>query len=104
MKLDDYAPATIQGVQIDGETRSSVARHDVMEIVRNTNREPEEIMVDSKEEATILKQIESSHQKIMQEILDRASKRVGGLGIELIDVRFQLMEGDYNANQAKQVC
>jgi len=74
---------------IDGETRSSVARHDVVEIVRSTNREPEEIMVGSEEEATILKEIESGRQRITQEILDRASKRVGDLGIELIDVRFK---------------
>jgi len=74
---------------IDGETRSSVARHDLVEMVRSTNRPAEDILVGSEEETAILEEIEKGRQGIIEEILDRASKRVEGLGIELIDVRFK---------------
>ncbi len=74
---------------IDGETRSSVARHDLVEVVRSTNRKPDEIMVGSEEETAILEEIELGRQGIIREILELASKRVGDLGIELIDVRFK---------------
>ncbi len=74
---------------IDGETRSSVARHDLVEMVRSTNRDPEDVAVGSEEETAILEQIEKGRNGIVQEILERASKRVADLGIELIDVRFK---------------
>ncbi|MBN2321641.1 MAG: protease modulator HflC [Acidobacteria bacterium] len=74
---------------IDGETRSSVARHDLVEMVRSTNRPAEDVLVGSEEETAILEEIEKGRQGIIEEILDRASKRVEGLGIELIDVRFK---------------
>lgn len=74
---------------IDGETRSSVARHDLMEVVRSSNRSPEAIMLESEEETAILERIEKGRQGIIAQILDRASGRVEDLGIELIDVQFQ---------------
>ncbi|MEJ2108976.1 MAG: protease modulator HflC [Acidobacteriota bacterium] len=74
---------------IDGETRSSVARHDLVEMVRSTNRDPENVLIGSDEEAAILEEIEKGRNGIVQEILERASKRVEDLGIELIDVRFK---------------
>ena len=74
---------------IDGETRSSVAGHDLVEVVRSTNRATEDIQFDSEEEAAILEEIEKGREGIIQEILARASGRVEDLGIELIDVRFK---------------
>lgn len=74
---------------LDGETRSSVARHDLVEVVRSSNREEEKIMVGSEEETAILDEIETGRPGITQEILDRASERVPDLGIELIDFRFK---------------
>jgi len=74
---------------IDGETRSSVARHDLVEVVRSTNRATEDIQFDSEEEAAILEEIEKGREGIIQEILERASGSVEDLGIELIDVRFK---------------
>jgi len=74
---------------IDGETRSSVARHDLVEMVRSTNREEVDVLVGSEEENAILEKIEKGRNGIVQEILERASKRVEDLGIELIDVRFK---------------
>jgi len=74
---------------IDGETRSSVARHDLLEVVRSTNRNQEDVLIGSEEETAILGKIKKGRQGIVQEILSKASERVKDLGIELIDVRFK---------------
>ena len=74
---------------IDGETRTSVAKHDLVEMVRSTNRAPEDIQISSEEEEAIMEDIEKGRHGIVQEILIQASKRVEDLGIELIDVRFK---------------
>ena len=74
---------------LDGETRSAVARHDLVEVVRSTNREADEILVGSEEETAILGEIERGRPGITEEILQRASGRVPDLGIELIDFRFK---------------
>jgi len=88
LKDEDSAQTRLDDI-IDGETRSSVARHDLVEVVRSTNRATEDILFDSEEEAAILEEIEKGRGGIIQEILERASGRVGDLGIELIDVRFK---------------
>jgi len=88
LKDEDSAQTRLDDI-IDGETRSSVARHDLVEVVRSTNRATEDILFDSEEEAAILEEIEKGREGIIQEILERASGRVGDLGIELIDVRFK---------------
>ena len=74
---------------IDGATRSSVARHDLVEMIRSTNRNPEDVLIGSEEEKVILEKIEKGRNEIVQEILERASKGVTDLGIELIDVRIK---------------
>ena len=73
---------------LDGETRSSVARHDLVEVVRSSNRAPEAILVDSDEETAILERIEKGRELITREILENAQRGVTDLGIELIDLRF----------------
>ena len=88
LKDEDGAQTRLDDI-IDGETRSSVARHDLVEVVRSTNRATEDIQFDSEEEAAILEEIEKGREGIIQEILERASGRVEDLGIELIDVRFK---------------
>jgi len=74
---------------IDGETRNSLARNNLVEVVRSTNREPEDVLVESEEETAILEEIEKGRMGITQDILEQASKRVEDLGIELIDVRLK---------------
>ena len=74
---------------IDGSTRSAVARHDLVEMVRSTNRKAEDVLIGSEEENVILEEIEKGRSGIAQEILERASKGVENLGIELIDVRIK---------------
>lgn len=74
---------------LDGETRNAVARQNLVEVVRNSNRETEAILIDSDEETAILERIETGRSSITREILARAQERVTDLGIELIDLRFK---------------
>ncbi len=74
---------------LDGETRNSVARHDLIELVRNTNRTRAEVAIESDEENAILERIQKGRAQIEREILQRASARMGDLGIELLDLRLK---------------
>ena len=74
---------------LDGETRNAVARHDLIELVRSTNRNPEDVPIESEEEAVILELIERGRQEITREILETASGRTADLGIELLDLRLK---------------
>jgi membrane protease subunit HflC len=75
---------------IDGETRNVIAAHNLIEVVRSTNRgfekgeEVEDVM-----EAESMLQIELGRDKITRLILDRVSKVVPDYGIELVDVQIQ---------------
>ncbi len=74
---------------LDGETRNAVARHDLVEVVRTSNREQDEILISAEEETAILVEIEKGREAITREILENARQRVGDLGIELLDIRFK---------------
>ena len=74
---------------LDGETRNAVAQHDLIELVRSTNRNPEDVPIESEEESVILDKIAQGRQEITREILTTAAGRVADLGIELLDLRFK---------------
>lgn len=74
---------------LDGETRNAVARHDLVEVVRSTNREPDDVLMDSEEETAILEEIEEGRGSIAEEVVTRAKERTSDLGIELIDFQFK---------------
>ena len=75
---------------IDGETRDAIARFDLIEIVRSSNREFEQT-----EETAILEttsaitEIKIGREKIAQIILEISSQKTPEIGIELIDVRIK---------------
>ena len=75
---------------IDGETRNVIAAHNLIEVVRTTNRgfEKEEDVDDKLEPGTVL-QMELGRDKITRLILERVSKVVPDYGIELVDVQIQ---------------
>ena len=73
---------------LDGETRNAVARHDLVEVVRTSNRQPEVIEGDE-DETGILDEITSGRVEITAEILEIAGPRLLELGIELMDFRFK---------------
>ncbi len=73
---------------LDGETRNAIANHDLVELIRSTNREPESgemIPEDTQELATI----QFGRDKIRKEVLANAQGRTGDLGIEILDVQFK---------------
>ena len=74
---------------LDGETRNAVAQHDLIELVRSTNRNPEDVPIESEEESVILDTIDRGRQEITREILTTAAGRVADLGIEILDLRFK---------------
>ena len=74
---------------LDGETRNAVARHDLIEIVRTSNREPVNTTVGEQEEQEELAAITTGREEITQEILQAAAAAVGDLGIELLDLKFK---------------
>jgi membrane protease subunit HflC len=78
---------------LDGETRNAVARHDLVEVVRSTNRQPDASLLESEEETAILEAIERGRQEIIEAVLETAQARTADLGIELID--FQIKRINY---------
>jgi membrane protease subunit HflC len=74
---------------LDGETRNAVARHDLIELVRSTNRNPDDVPIEAEEEVAILEKIEQGRRDIAQQILVTAAGRTADLGIELLDLRFK---------------
>jgi membrane protease subunit HflC len=74
---------------LDGETRNAVARYDLIELVRNSNRNREDIPIEAEEEEVILNIIEKGRDQVSREILERAASRTVDLGIELLDLRIK---------------
>ena len=74
---------------LDGETRNAVARHDLVEVVRSSNREAAVEETETEDADELLQQINVGRQAIAKEILETASGRTGDLGIELVDFRFK---------------
>lgn len=74
---------------LDGETRNAVASHDLVELVRTSNREPDleaeifEAIEDS------LETIEVGRNAIQDIVLELANERTADLGIEVLDFRFK---------------
>ena len=78
---------------LDGETRNAVARHDLVEVVRSTNREVDASLLESEEETAVLDAIERGRQEIRTAVLETAQARTADLGIELVD--FQIKRINY---------
>ena len=74
---------------LDGETRNAVARYNLIELVRNSNRNPDDIPIEAEEEEVILNVIEKGRDQVSREILERAAGRTADLGIELLDLRIK---------------
>jgi len=75
---------------LDGEVRNAIAKHDLVELIRSSNREPQ-ITEDltAGEQAETFLQIEIGRGQITRSILEEASPRTQELGIELLDLRFK---------------
>jgi membrane protease subunit HflC len=76
---------------VDGETRNAVANHDLIEIVRSSNREFEqtEESVLFLETSTLAAKIELGREKIAKIILEKADKITPEFGVEIKDVQIK---------------
>lgn len=75
---------------LDGETRNAVASHDLIELVRSTNRTPEQTE-EFLEELDVLQSIAIGRDAIEELVLQRANERTADLGIRILDFRFKRM-------------
>jgi membrane protease subunit HflC len=73
---------------LDGETRNAIANHNLLEVIRNTNREAEPSELQTRDESG-LESIKVGRDSIRMEILANAQSRTGDLGIEILDVQFK---------------
>ncbi|MFU8803908.1 MAG: protease modulator HflC [Bradymonadaceae bacterium] len=87
---------------IDGETRNAVANHDLLELVRSTNREPAVEPEIENEDVTVgLDDVQRGRGEIMARMLQEVQIRTEDLGIEVIDVRFKQI--NYNEDVRQRV-
>ena len=75
---------------LDGETRIAIAGHDLLEIVRSSNREPV-IVEDFMEAMENLEDIRVGRDSIEKLVLAKANERTTDLGIKILDFRFKRM-------------
>lgn len=75
---------------LDGETRNAIASHELLDIVRSTNRKPE-VAEDALQELEHLAAISVGRDRIEAIILRRANARTADLGIRILDFRFKRM-------------
>jgi membrane protease subunit HflC len=73
---------------LDGETRNAIANHNLVEVIRTTNRTPAPTELQSMDEG-MLEEISFGRDRIRGEILTKAQSRTSDLGIEILDVQFQ---------------
>lgn len=88
LRTELQAQARLDGI-LNGEVRDAVARYDLAELIRTTDREPvQDAVLDSADQ---LEEIEHGREVIRQEILKNARQRVeqADMGIELLDVQFK---------------
>ena len=73
---------------LDGETRNAIASHDLLDLVRSTNRTPE--VTDSiMGELEYLEDISVGRDEIERIILKKANERTSDLGVRVLDFRFK---------------
>ncbi|HYU30589.1 MAG TPA: protease modulator HflC [Thermoanaerobaculia bacterium] len=75
---------------LDGETRNTIAKHQLIDLVRSTNRPfvvAEDVSELSQPEAA--ERVELGRDKLTAEVLQNARRRTGDLGIEILDFRIK---------------
>jgi membrane protease subunit HflC len=73
---------------LDGETRNAIANHDLVELIRSTNRDPAVSEIDPSDESR-LESIDYGRDTIREQVLAAAQSRTSDLGIEILDVQFK---------------
>lgn len=75
---------------LDGETRNAVASHELLDLVRSSNRTPE-VYEEYLQEMENLDDITVGREQIEAMVLKRANERTADLGIVILDFRFKRM-------------
>ena len=75
---------------LDGETRNTIAKHELIDLVRSTNR-PFVVAEDVAElsQPEPVERVELGREKLTTEVLENARRRTGDLGIEILDFRIK---------------
>lgn len=73
---------------LDGETRNTIANHDLIEVVRTSNREFE-VADELAEEVVETVNIDFGRDALAAEVLAAAQARTSDLGLEILDFRFK---------------
>ena len=73
---------------LDGETRNAIAKHELLQVIRSTNRVPEvdEAMPELEGH---LEEISEGREDIRLQVLEAGQDRTSDLGIEVLDVQFK---------------
>lgn len=74
---------------LDGETRNAIASHDLLEIVRSTNRTALVDETDIENTSNVLDKITLGKSAIEKQILEKANQRTNDLGISISDFRIK---------------
>lgn len=76
---------------LDGQTRNAVANHDLVEVVRSSNRKMQisEVIKEVKEDEELEYQVNVGRAQIAKNIIEEARPQLSDLGIELLDLRFK---------------
>ncbi len=91
LRNEMQAQARLDGI-LNGEVRDAVARYDLAELIRTSDREPaQDLLRDAADGDDLLEEIDFGREVIRQEILDNATKRVeqADLGLEVLDVQLK---------------
>lgn len=74
---------------LDGETRNAIASHDLVEVVRSTNRDPNTEATTIEVIEDTLENIAVGRDSIQVQIQQLANQRASDLGIAILDFRFK---------------
>ena len=74
---------------LDGETRNAIAKHELVELIRTSNRTPLVSEESTETEVNPFPKIKYGRDRIRKEIIANAGPKTVDLGIELLDLRFK---------------
>jgi len=73
---------------LDGATRDAIANHNLVELVRTSNRAPRTTGLEEEDQVT-LDPIRFGRDAIREEILKNSQSKTSDLGVEILDVQFK---------------
>ncbi len=74
---------------LDGETRDAIAQHDLIEVVRTSNRSFAVVDEVDEEMSRSIPEIQVGREKIARQVLTASNERTQDLGIAILDFRFK---------------